>query len=417
MLTLGFVGINHRGTWWQDHLREDAEHLQIRSHRYSRSQLKFSANSNMSPTKSNKLALQGVVNKLSLADAMTLRDAFTYSSILEQCYNMRVDPISYLSKTFKHPVTLLSAMFDTGCILVGSRALEFFVPGSSRDESAWKFFVPGYKESVSDMINALDKSGVAWQFDNPTAGHEFTTLYGRLHPSKGAQQVQLIIGNDRDDLRGGMGFLKEVYASHVQCFISGWCAAHMHYGEASTKTSTIWRQQQGQESLVQQPDTRKYELRGFRLERACRGSPITRSFNDHESIVLDFGDMYRGFIQNSHQALLSAWLAERRQNIASITWTEFNGRVCSISDPFETRFRDCEATFTTHAVDLPLNRLRRLANLVSLCAAGSDALRCDTFRSSVASSLGNPSWDLPELSRCGTVFSGLRSATPWSWAV
>ncbi|PWI65458.1 hypothetical protein PCL_07059 [Purpureocillium lilacinum] len=341
----------------------------------------------MSPTISNKLALQGVVNKLSLADAMILRDAFTYSSILEQCYSTRVDPVFYLSKTFKHPVTLLSAMFDTGCILVGSRALEFFVPGSSRDESAWKFFVPGYKESVSDMINALDKSGVAWHFDNPTAGHEFTTLYGRLHPSKGAQQVQLIIGNDRDDLRGGMSFLKEVYASHVQCFISGWCAAHMHYGEASTKTSTIWRQQQGQERLAQQPDTRKYELRGFRLERACRGSPITRSFNDHESIVLDFGDMYRGFIQKSHQALLGAWLAERRQNIASITWTEFDGRICSVSDPFETRFRDCEATFITHAVDLPLNRLRRLANLVSLCAAGSDALRCDTFRSSVASSL------------------------------
>src|SRR5690625_3337244 len=105
------------------------------SHRCSRSQLKFSVNSNMSPTKSNKPALQGVVNKLSLADAMTLRDAFTYSSILEQCYSTRVDPIFYLSKTFKHPVTLLSAMFDTGCILVGSRALEFFVPGSSRDES------------------------------------------------------------------------------------------------------------------------------------------------------------------------------------------------------------------------------------------------------------------------------------------
>ncbi|KAJ6440940.1 hypothetical protein O9K51_06733 [Purpureocillium lavendulum] len=102
----------------------------------------------MSPTKSNKLALQGVVNKLTLADAMTLRDAFTYSSILEQCYNTRVDPVSYLSKTFKHPVTLLSAMFDTGCILVGSRALEFFVPGSDSDESAWKFFVPGYKEET-----------------------------------------------------------------------------------------------------------------------------------------------------------------------------------------------------------------------------------------------------------------------------
>lgn len=268
------------------------------------------------------------------------------------------------------------------------------------------------------MINALGKSGVAWQLDSPTAGHEFDTLYGRLHPGKGAQQVQLIIGNDRDGPRGGMSFLKHVDVSHIQCFISGWCAAHMHYGKTSTKTSTIWRQQQGEERLVQLPSTRKYELRGFRMERPSHGSPITRSFNDKESILLDFGDMYRGFIQKSHQALLGTWLTERRQNIANITWTEFDGRICSVSDPFETRFRDCEATFITHAVDLPLNRLRRLANLVSLCAAGSDALRCDdTFRSSVASSLGNPSWNLPELSRCGTLFSGLRPATPWSWAV
>ncbi|KAJ6445192.1 glucose 1-dehydrogenase [Purpureocillium lavendulum] len=207
----------------------------------------------MSPTKSNKLALQGVVNKLSLADAMTLRDAFTYSSILEQCYSTRVDPVSYLSKKFKHPVTLLSAMFDTGCILVGSRALEFFVPGSSRDESAWKFFVPGYKESVSDMINALDKSGVAWQFDNPTTGHEFTTLYGRLHPSKGAQQVQLIIGNDRDDLRGGMSFLKEVYASHVQCFISGCNKDKKAWRSNQTPGSTSFEDSDSNEPAVVHP--------------------------------------------------------------------------------------------------------------------------------------------------------------------
>ncbi|KAJ6445209.1 Delta(12) fatty acid desaturase [Purpureocillium lavendulum] len=366
----------------------------------------------MSPTKSNRLALQGVVNKLSLADGMTLRDAFSYSSILEQCYSTRVDPVAYLSQAFKHPVTLLSAMFDTGCILIGSRALQFFVPGSNHDESAWTFFVPGYKESVADMIIALNMCGVTWQLEaddtitaprqnngtrphhtvlngvdsgmddndtqtriqeynlfagpildslvgagengknlstsEPTGGHGLSIMNGRLHLSKGAQEVQLIIGNSRDGMRGGMGLLKQACASHVQCFISGWCAAHMYYGKASAKTSTIWRPQ-AQESSAQQLNTRKYEHRGFRLERASRGPPITRSFNDDESILLDFGDMYRGYLQKSHQALLGAWLAERRENIASITWTEFDGRVFSISDPFEARYQGCEATFTTHA--------------------------------------------------------------------
>lgn len=78
----------------------------------------------------------------------------------------------YLKQTFHYPVTLMSAMFDTGCVLTGSRALEFFLPGAAGPDSAWDFYVPGYKESVADMIDALARCGVIWHLEGDSIVRE-----------------------------------------------------------------------------------------------------------------------------------------------------------------------------------------------------------------------------------------------------
>ncbi|KAM4063824.1 hypothetical protein HRG_012524 [Hirsutella rhossiliensis] len=120
----------------------------------------------MAQTYSEKTrTIKNIINKLNLGDALALKDAFSYSPILSQCYRARADPVAYLSASFKHPLTLLSAMFDTGCVISGSRALDFFVPGSARPDSDWDFYVPGYKESVVDMVNVLGACGVSWQLE------------------------------------------------------------------------------------------------------------------------------------------------------------------------------------------------------------------------------------------------------------
>lgn len=107
-------------------------------------------------------SIQATMDKLPLGDAIVLKQSLPYSSAIDQCYNVRKDPVRYLSNTFRYPLTLLSAMFDSGCILSGSRALEYFIPGSCRPESDWDFYVPGYKESVTDMVKALGICGVSW---------------------------------------------------------------------------------------------------------------------------------------------------------------------------------------------------------------------------------------------------------------
>ncbi|KAK3938278.1 hypothetical protein QBC46DRAFT_227114, partial [Diplogelasinospora grovesii] len=74
----------------------------------------------------------------------------------------RLDPVVYLSSAFSYCISLIAAMADYGCVLSGSRALNFFVPGSVDETSDWDFYVNGYTSCVVGMMNALEVSGVKW---------------------------------------------------------------------------------------------------------------------------------------------------------------------------------------------------------------------------------------------------------------
>lgn len=303
-------------------------------------------------------------------------------------------------------------MFDSGCIISGSRALDFFVPGSATVDSDWDFYIPGYKESVADMVHALSASGVTWNsegdaisttlsqnktvrvkrtvleslyswisnmgptegsglmgerlqkvlsaFDDisgaefaewylitqdstgrisvepnqsdahqsqdnalsyhDSAGKEFSMMRGTIQTKTGPQSVQLIIGCHYSGIRSCLSFMKDFYASHVQCFISGWCASHMYYYHASSKKPVRWESSYYPNNKPVEKAIRKYRQRGFEFSRADSMEPTIRRFKDSEALFLDFSDIYRPFLRSSNLNLFNTWLMERRKNVDSIHW-------------------------------------------------------------------------------------------------
>ncbi|KAH7131202.1 hypothetical protein EDB81DRAFT_906209 [Dactylonectria macrodidyma] len=446
--------------------------------------------------------IQNAMDKLDIGDALQFKNAFPGDPILEECYKSRISPVHYLSRAFNYPVTLLSTMFDTGCMLSGSRALDFFIPGSTTADSDWDFYVPGYKESVIDMINVLSLCGVKWHLegdaittalaenrsisvnittlramsswisnqkpeeaskligdqlyktlqafqatreyssstqsysvsnsphgdvliepevpcqgfaDNIATYHDplgqpFNILQGSVQTSKGVQPVQLIIGSHYSSIRSCLSFIKDFYATHVQCFISGWCASHMYYEQASSRQITRWEQSYSRKTKAVEKAIQKYQKRGYYFHRAHSIDPTIRRLNDSESIFFDFGDIYRPFLQASNLSLLDRWLTERRENINTVHWIEFNRDIFKILTNTSSRDRDaCTATPDAS----PPNHLQRLTDVISVEAPEADQLLCKSFRSTMAGA--DMKWANPEVARSGTVYNILPNATPRSW--
>lgn len=439
---------------------------------------------------------QDAVDSLPIGHVMEMGNA-VFDAEFQKCRDARMSPIDYLVKTFKHPATLMSAMFDTGCVISGSRALEFFVPGSTRPDSDWDFYVPGYNESVADMVNALSVCGVSWELEadaintalaknetvevqaavmealfswtrnletsaaislvghslhnvllrfrddavharsytittvsgnivvtanegepqtDPTytdpLGGSFNIMHGSIPTAEGKQRVQLIIGCYYSGIKSCLNFIKDFYASHVQCFISGWCAAHLYYRLASLKQAILWKQP-SKTSAVQKA-IKKYEERGFVFSPADKTVPITRSLWDEHALLMDFGELYRPLLRPSQYDLLDLWLSERRQNIYSIRWVEFDSKVFAMSSPMEawSRYQD---TYSATRDGLHVICLHRLGDLVAHNIASSDSLRCHSFESVLNKTLRGEKWKEESVAKSGTIYSALCDATPWSW--
>ena len=452
---------------------------------------------------SRQTHLQAAINKLNIDDSLALKRAFSGDDTVAQCHKMRTSPVNYLSKTFQHAVTLLSVMFDTGCVISGSRALDFFVPGSTTAESDWDFYVPGYKESVADMVNILSLCGVIWDEDagsiagalvrsgrvevkrtvleallswvaldgdenlfsetvgdilrtyiglkdhlqlvetyaisrTPSGnlifqplvdegcyadqtteyggreGEHFSMMRGSIQTPQGVESVQLIIGCHFRGIRSCLSFIKGFYASHVQCFIGGWCAVHMYYYHASSKEATVWEHQLDRKAADKA--IQKYRDRGFLFHEAIPAEPIIRRFYDQSSMFLDYGDIYRPFLRKSHFTMLDQWLAERRQNARTIYWVEDGSKIDTISSPFERCSRR-QDSFSDAGYRLPLCRLRRLSDIITLNTTTPARMRSNEFFSSVRKTVAGTRWNIKVVARSGHVHNNLKDANPWSWAM
>ncbi|KAI5456125.1 hypothetical protein BGZ63DRAFT_367536 [Mariannaea sp. PMI_226] len=99
---------------------------------------------------------------LPIADVVSLKHATHH---LIPILVERIDPSRYLQITgpFNNSAELLEVMARHGAVLSGSRALEYFVPGSSTHESDWDFYVPPVSSSITAVKNALERSGVIFE--------------------------------------------------------------------------------------------------------------------------------------------------------------------------------------------------------------------------------------------------------------
>jgi hypothetical protein len=99
---------------------------------------------------------------LPIKDVLAL-EAATYNSI--PVIRTRTDPCEYLEQKgpFVNASDLLRVMSLYGAVLSGSRALDWFVPGSATKTSDWDFYVPNVPSAISAVKGALEKSGVVFQ--------------------------------------------------------------------------------------------------------------------------------------------------------------------------------------------------------------------------------------------------------------
>lgn len=453
--------------------------------------------------------LADIMNKLSVTDALSLRNHFAHSKILLDCLSQRVDPVLYFQQTFDYPVTLMAAMFDSGCILSGSRALEYFIPGSVGPESDWDFYVPAYKESVADMVNALQICGVSWNtgasniaselFSHGKAtitrvmleslvtwvtglaqesasrilgnelyevaqaykvargeldltdasslemildternihfvpilqvlpcegdktpyqdlfGRPFSILNGTIATSKGSEKVQLIICSRYNEIKSCMSFIGDFYASHVQCFIGGWCAGHLYYNQTSTKKATVWRHSKNDPAILKA--IQKYKTRGFELIDGKGSSAVIRTLTDDDAHMGFFGNMYRKYIPEYCYSILNDWLNKREENIESLSWLENDGRILGCSSLLERFHRESNVTFAGSGRELPMSARRRLGNMIAVNLNGPDELCSRAYRSAVGRNVMERGWEMQTVARSGTASCFFKDATPWSWAL
>jgi hypothetical protein len=99
---------------------------------------------------------------LPITDVIALRDA-SYLSI--PILQSRIKPSRYLQSRgpFVGTENLFNVMETHNAVLSGSRALEYFIPGSTGTFSDWDFYVPSTPSSVAAVKTALEHSGVEFQ--------------------------------------------------------------------------------------------------------------------------------------------------------------------------------------------------------------------------------------------------------------
>lgn len=81
---------------------------------------------------------------------------------LETLMNDRKSIVRYLSPHFPNPRTLLESMLFSDVYLSGSRALDYFVPGSTSNDSDWDFYVGSDSTKIYSFMQFMESIGTRW---------------------------------------------------------------------------------------------------------------------------------------------------------------------------------------------------------------------------------------------------------------
>ncbi|KAK6441751.1 hypothetical protein LTR95_002004 [Oleoguttula sp. CCFEE 5521] len=106
----------------------------------------------------NRGRLGAHVNRL----RVVAQAALAYIPSLPSTPTTNRDILEYLGEYFLQPEALLRGMASSCTIISGSRALEFFAPGSSSPDSDWDFYTYSSPYCVARAIRPLEVAGIEW---------------------------------------------------------------------------------------------------------------------------------------------------------------------------------------------------------------------------------------------------------------
>lgn len=216
----------------------------------------------------------------------------------------RKNIVKYFETLFNDPIDLINAMHSSDSILSGSRALDFFVPGMTDDDSDWDFYVYENTDKRDIMVKCLERQGVEWNSIGWVSGYsknndvstttprilwssnvkelEYRTMNGQINRNDKKTNVQLIWMIDRSPF----SCLLEYHSSIVQCFITSMYAVCMYGRETMNKEAYHWK---GNYSTIdgESDIIIKYKRRGIKYIANPHLNRHLRYVGDNNCIIID----------------------------------------------------------------------------------------------------------------------------------
>ena len=178
--------------------------------------------------------------RMTIADCQafpeTFTDDVTSRARAEAVLRVRLDPIQYLSEFFSKPVEVLTMMRLLMVILSGSRAAEYFVPGSCVAGSDLDFYC---RMELAPMVQFwLEALGVDWTEESGPPEHGgagpnfadytvsgFKVRRGIVVGLTGiTYEIQLISGNSCM----ASSCIFDFHSTTTQCFLTGFAAVSLY---------------------------------------------------------------------------------------------------------------------------------------------------------------------------------------------
>jgi hypothetical protein len=183
-----------------------------------------------------------IVGYLYIADVVNACLALSDRHNAKYLIDERLSPIKLFSKLVPEPEELLYAMCASNCVLGGSRALNYFYPGSCNKDSDWDFYMqqPKRKDYLQpDMKTALQDMGVQWleQEEHEYEHLSFEVLRGVMYTGRRKfHHVQLIWPLRRDVISS----IIEFHSTPVQCFVAHFGAFHLYGKVTQSDRQIVW---------------------------------------------------------------------------------------------------------------------------------------------------------------------------------
>lgn len=96
-------------------------------------------------------------------------------------------------ESFDTPESLVKGMAKNNCFLSGSRASDFFIPGSTSPDSGWDLYIPNHHDCIAGALLTLSRCGVIWE--------DSLSPYRKLIKSEDEATVHISLDKDKELIR------------------------------------------------------------------------------------------------------------------------------------------------------------------------------------------------------------------------